>query len=200
MKGVVVQRFSTAVLALALIFGAITTGAPRTALAAPAPWTSTADMVALENLRLLDQRVRLKSAGGTSGLWIVGTYLGMRDGEIRLQTDDGITRAVPKNDLIDFQVKTGDGSHSGTGALVGAGIGGAVGLARSSGNQYNSRNNLLSGRMSTIGAGVFVGAIVGALFGGMTKSENFAHLEDYLDAGPERFPADEMRLSIRWSF
>ena len=39
-------------------------------------------------LRLLDQRVRLKSHAYNSAMWNIGTYEGMRDGEIQLRTDN----------------------------------------------------------------------------------------------------------------
>jgi hypothetical protein len=91
----------------------------------PAP--STADLVALENLRLLDQRVRLKSHVYKSARWNIGTYEGMRDGKIQLRTDSGTTMSVAKKDLKDFQVSTGTKSNASTGAMIGGVVGFIVG-------------------------------------------------------------------------
>ena len=163
----------------------------------PAP--STGDVVALENLRLLDQRVRLRSRATTPNMWQTGTYTGMRDGEIQLRTDSGTTISVAKADLKDFEVSTGTRSSAGTGALVGGSIGLFIGYAQGSDGNKSS-NNLISGKLAAAGVGAVSGIMIGALLGSQTKVEKFSKLNEYLNPELKIRASDDWRVSFNFSF
>ncbi|MDX2473020.1 MAG: hypothetical protein QNL91_04870 [Candidatus Krumholzibacteria bacterium] len=164
----------------------------------PAP--STAELVALENLRLLDQRVRLKSHAYNSAIWNIGTYEGMRDGEIQLRTDSGTTMSVAQKDLKDFQVSTGTKSNATTGMMIGGALGFFVGYSQGSSEKYRSNGNLLSDKFASAGVGAMTGILIGALLGSQTKVEQFSDLNDYLNPELKVRATDEWQLSLSFAF
>jgi len=135
-----VSRITAAVWVAGLVIMAVLAGSPTTGFAgADTSWMpppSTAELVALENLRLLDQRVRLKSRASPPNLWNVGIYKGMRDGKIQLLTNRGTTLSVAKADLKDFQVSSGTRNNAGAGAMVGGSLGFFAGYVQASDTKH----------------------------------------------------------------
>jgi hypothetical protein len=187
-----------------LVVGVLMAGLPSTGEAGAddglMPAASTADLVALENLRLLDQRVRLKSHAYNSAMWNIGTYEGMRDGEIQLRTDSGATMSVAKKDLKDFQVSTGTKSHATTGMMLGGAVGFFAGYSQGSSEKYRSNNNMLSSQFAAAGVGAVTGILIGALLGSQTKVEQFSDLNDYLNPELKVRATDEWQISLSFAF